>query len=166
MEGKAAVCLQSFFPTQSNPRRSDSFLSKGRFILAWPSSSALISPLPFVSGADKHGQKHHPEVQRKEGAEGAFEEKKEKQPQQQRTLASRAPQNHNTGRHLQVRNSQHGYGRSGGELRYGLTPFCGLLQVVCGCEERGTVPQEVYPEVPQQGEQRVQRHQREQRRRL
>lgn len=47
-----------------------------------------------------------------------------------------------------------------------MTCFCYLLQVVCGCEERGTVPQEVYPEVTQQGEQRVQRHKREQRGRL
>lgn len=60
----------------------------------------IFFPSPsFAAGENKHWKKHHAEVQRKERTEGTLEEEKEK-----RTLASRTPQNHNAGRHLQVKN--------------------------------------------------------------
>lgn len=62
-------------------------------------SDDFFSSPSFAAGENKHWKKHHAEVQRKERTEGTLEEEKEK-----RTLASRTPQNHNAGRHLQVKN--------------------------------------------------------------
>lgn len=69
------------------------------------STDSVFSSLRRASGEDKHGKKHHAEVQRKERAEGTLQEEKEKQPQQ-RTRPPRTSQNHNASRHLQVKTVQ------------------------------------------------------------